>query len=178
MSSLKKNNSLPCEANTLFAVNKYIAAIISLILVSACSSQKTITVQYIGQNFSSTFNKSFVNNELLLLKEKDTIRMNVKLPYDPVTGDTINNGILYRCHLKEKRSYVLKLKPICPLDIPEVVNSYYRINARSSKKRCSTFSEIKVDTEFLQRNPGKYVDINNRIYELMGISPDTDCAFE
>lgn len=119
-----------------------------------------------------------MNNQLLLLKGKDTLKMNVKLPYDPVNADTINNGILYRCFLKEKQVYVLKLKRICPADIPEAVNSYYRINALSSKKKCSTFSEIKTDTEFLQRNPGKYVDINHTIYELTGISPDTDCAYE
>lgn len=119
-----------------------------------------------------------MNNELMLLKGKDTIHMNVKLPYNSTESDTINNGILYRCFLKEKRTYTLKLKPICPTDIPEVINSYYRINTIPTKKNCSSFTEVKKDTEFQQRNPGKYVDIDHRIYELMGISPDTDCAYE
>jgi hypothetical protein len=147
-------------------------------LLSACSSQKTISVQYIGQRYSGTQNKSFVNNELLLLKGKDTIRMNVKLPYNAAESDTINNGILYRCFLKEHKVYTLKLKRICPAAIPDVVNSYYKLNSAPDKKNCSTFREIKTDTEFLQRNPGKYVDIDHKIYELTGIAPDTDCAYE
>jgi hypothetical protein len=118
-----------------------------------------------------------VNNELLLLKGNDTIHMNVKLPYNAAESDTINNGILYRCFLKVHKVYTLKLKRICSADIPDVVNSYYKINAVNGKK-CSIFTEIKKDTEFLQRNPGKYVDIDHKIYELTGISPDTDCAYE
>jgi hypothetical protein len=149
-----------------------------LTVMAACSFQKKITVQYIGQRYTSTENKSFLNNELLLLKGKDTIHMNVKLPFDPATSDTINNGILYRCFLKTNKLYTIKLKSICPADIPDVVNSYYKINVLPSKKNCSTFTEIKKDTEFLQRNPGKYVDIGHKIYELTGISPDTDCAYE
>lgn len=149
-----------------------------LTLLSACSIQKTITVQYIGQQYSSTQNKSFVNNELLLLKGTDTLHMNVKLPYNSATGDTINNGILYRCFLKNNKIYTLKLKRIPPSAIPEVINSYYRVNGAPGKKNSSTFREIKKDTEFLQRNPGKYVDINHRIYELLELSPDTDCAYE
>jgi hypothetical protein len=149
-----------------------------LLFFFACSTQKKITVQYIGQRYSGTQNKSFVNNELLLLKGKDTVHMNVKLPYNSVTGDTINNGILYRCFLKADKLYRIKLKCIRPAVIPDVVNSYYKINLLPSKKRCATFTEIKVDTEFLQRNPGKYVDINHRVYELLELSPDTDCAYE
>jgi hypothetical protein len=146
-------------------------------LISACSSQKEIIVQYIGQRYSKTQNKSFVNNELLLLKGKDTIHMNVKLPYDPATGDTINGGILYRCFLKADKLYTIKLKCIYAADIPDAVNSYYKINILQPGKR-SSFREIKKDTEYLRRNPGKYVDINNRVYELLQLSPDTDCAFE
>jgi hypothetical protein len=156
----------------------FVLGIALLTVIAACSTQKKITAQYIGQRYTSTQNKSFVNNELLLLKGKDTIHMNVKLPYNLAESDTINNGILYRCFLKTNKLYTIKLKPICPADIPDVVNSYYKINTIPSKKNCSTFTEIKMDTEFLQRNPGKYVDINNRVYELTGLWPDTDCAFE
>lgn len=168
MSFLRKNNEL---------LHLPIALFIALV-VSACSSQKKITVQYIGQQFTITQNKSFLNNELLLLKGKDTIRMNVKLPYNSLSLDTINNGILYRCFLKQNTLYTFKLKPICPEAIPEAVNSYYRINAVSSKRKCSVFSEIKKDTEFIYRNPGKYVDIDHKIYEIMELWPDKDCAFE
>lgn len=168
MSFLRKNNTLI----------KLSIALFSALVVSACSSQKKITVQYIGQQFTTTQNKSFLNNELLLLKGKDTIRMNVKLPYNSLALDTINNGILYRCFLKQNTLYTFKLKPICPEAIPDAVNSYYKINAVSSKRKCSTFSEIKKDTEFMYRNPGKYIDIDHKIYEIMELWPDKDCAFE
>ncbi len=149
-----------------------------LLLICACSAQKKMTIQYIGQHYSATQNKSFVNDQLLLLKGRDTIRMNVKLPFDVANSDTINNGILYRCFLKKNKIYTIKLKAI-PVDlIPDVVNSYYKLNAVFIKKNSSHFTEIKKDTDFIQRNPGKYVDIDNKIYELLEIWPDTDCAFE
>jgi hypothetical protein len=155
----------------------FVLGIVVLIMIFACSTQKKITVQYIGQRYSSTQNKSFVNNELLLLKGNDTIHMNVKLPYNSAESDTVNSGILYRCFLKTNKLYTIKLKPICPADIPDVINSYYKINA-IPKKNCSTFTEVKMDTEFQRRNPGKYVDIDHKLYELTGIVPDTDCAYE
>lgn len=168
MSFLRKNNALT-----------YLLIVCSIgPFAVACSSQKKITVQYIGQHFSTTENKSFLNNELVLLKGKDTIRMNVKLPYNSLTRDTINNGILYRCFLKQNTLYTFKLKPICPEAIPDAVNSYYKVNAVSSRRKCSTFSEIKKDTEFMYRNPGKYIDIDHKIYEIMELWPDKDCAFE
>ena len=160
------------------AIKFFVTGFIVLSLFSACTTQKKITVQYLGQRYAPTQNKSFLNNTLILLKGNDTVLMNVKLPFDAAAADTINNGILFRCFLKEKQVYTIKLRAIRVDAIPDAVNSYYKINAIFSKKRTRKFTEVKRDTEFLYRNPGKYVDINHRVYELLEIWPDKDCAFE
>lgn len=161
-----------------YSVQVYCVYLFLLFIISSCSTQKKINVQYLNQRFSKTGNKSFLNNELILLKGKDTMRINVKIPYNSVTSDTINNGILYRCFFKPGKIYTLKLKRISVDSIPDAVNSYYKINTIASGKKKSTFKEIKKDTEFIYRNPGKYVDIDNKIYEVRSFWPDIDCAFE
>jgi hypothetical protein len=135
-------------------------------------------VQYLGQKYGPTFNNNFINNELILLRGKDTIRMNVKLPFDSEKEDTINEGILYRCSLKTDKTYTIKLKPATPKHIPAALNSYYKLNAVFPRKRSSRFEEIRKTTEYMRTNPGKYVDIDHHVYELLEIWPDTDCAFE
>jgi hypothetical protein len=149
-----------------------------LICLAACSPQK-LTLRYLGQRYSKTQNKSFVNSELVFLREKDTIRMNLKIPYNSVASDTINTGIYRRCFLKIGSVYTFKLKPTAERDIPEALNSYYKINAVfMGKRKGAPFSEVEKDTEFMQRNPGSFIDIDHRVYEIVELLPDKDCAYE
>jgi hypothetical protein len=150
-----------------------------ILILYGCTTQKKLTLRYIAQRYTRTVNKSFLNNELLFLNGKDTLRMNVKLPYNPVASDTVNTGIYRRCHLKKDRVYSFKLKPVNGKDIPDVLNSYYKLNAIfSSEKRNATYTEVKKDTEFLQRNPGSFIDMNGQVYEIMELMPDQDCDYE
>jgi hypothetical protein len=132
-----------------------------------------------GQHYSKTKNKSFVNSELVFLRGKDIIRMNLKIPYNPLTSDTINSGIYRRCYLKPGTLYTFKLRPVKASDIPDVLNSYYKINVVfDGRRRGAPFSEFEKDTEFLQRNPGSFVDIDSKVYEITELMPDRDCAYE
>lgn len=149
------------------------------ILFLGCSANKVITGRFLGQKYTPTMNKSFVNSELLFLNGKDTLRMNLKVPYNSTTSDTINTGIYRRCHLKKDRAYSFKLKPVNGKDIPDALNSYYKINTIfTSERKNATFTEVEKDTEFMHRNPGSYIDINYQVYEIIELMPDKDCDYE
>lgn len=149
------------------------------ILFFSCTGQKTLKGLFLGQRYTATANKSFVNSELLFLDGKDTFRFNVKVPYNPATSDTVNTGIYRRCHLKKDKVYSFKLKPVSAKSIPDALNSYYKINAIfTSEKRNATFTEVEKDTEFMHRNPGSFVDMHSHVYEIIELMPDNDCDYE
>ena len=105
--------------------------------------------------------------------------MNVKIPYNSVTGDTVNSGIYRRCFLRPGSIYTFRLKPTAEKDIPETLNTYYKTNGIfHGRRKGAPFSEEKKDTEFMQRNPGSFVDIDHRVYEIIELMPDKDCAYE
>ena len=149
------------------------------LLFVGCAAKKTLTGRYIGQRYSHTVNKSFINSELIFVDAKDTFRMNLKVPYNSSTSDTINTGIYRRCHLKKDRVYSFKLKPVNGKDIPDALNSYYQINAIfTSERRNATFVDVEKDTEFMHRNPGSFIDMDFHVYEIVELMPDKDCDYE
>lgn len=153
----------------------------SLIFVSIAGSkaQEKYTARYLGQAYNFTKNKSFINNELIFFKDNDTLRINVKLPYDTIQHQIIDRGIYYNCHLKKDTVYTFIIKKICVIDIPMEYNSYYHSNIIVNKKDCSSFKEIEKNTEYVYRgNYGKYIDMNNVLYEIVGLSPDSGCVFQ
>ena len=157
----------------------HVPASLLLLFIFGCVPQKKLTLQYVADRYTTTQNQSFLTHELLFLHHQDTLRMNVRIPFNHSTYDTVNNGIFHRCFPKKSSIYAFKLKPIRVENIPTEVNSYYKTNAVFKNRRAgAAFREIKKNTEFLHRNPGKYIDIDHRIYEIMEMWPDTDCAFE
>jgi len=144
-----------------------------------CKAQDKVTGHYLGYQFNSTQNISYLSQELKFIKmNKDTLRLNLRLPYDTISHNVINYGIFYNCHLKEGKEYTIKLKKICVSDIPEAYNSYYKTNAIPDKKDCSKFTEVEKDTEYNYiGNYGKYVDIDGVLYEVIGLSPDDSCFY-
>lgn len=145
-----------------------------------CNAQEKVIANYIGYSFNSTKNSSYLSQELRFIKENgDTLKMNLRLPYDTISHNIINRGVFYNCHLKESVTYTFTLKKICASDIPEAFNSYYKTNIISDKKDCSKFTEIEKKTEYnYTGNYGKYVDINKTLYEILNISPDDGCIFQ
>jgi len=161
------------------------AIIIIIITVSInvfnCSAQelkKYEELKYKGYILSKTFNKSFINKKLFFLKNKDTIFFNQKLPYNSSKKTFYDYGIYYNCMLQKDTSYSIVLKKVNLRDIPTYLNNYYRINTVfKNKYDSSSYTEIKKNTRFLIKgNNDKYLDINNKIYEIIGLSPPTECG--
>lgn len=151
---------------------------IMLFTFFSCKAQEKVTLRYIGHQYKETKNKSFVNDELTFIKNNDTLRVNIKVPFNESDAQIINRGIYYNCHLKEDTVYTLTLKKICANDIPEAFNSYYKTNTIPDKKDCSKFTEIEKNTDYEYKgNYGKYVDIDGVLYEIIGLSPDNNCFY-
>lgn len=147
-----------------------------LFAFSSCKAQEKLTLRYLGHQYKETKNRSFVNDELIFMKDKDTLRINIKVPFDEKNKQITNRGIYYDCHLKEGVIYTISLKRMCVDNIPEVFNSYYQTNTISDKEDCAKFNEVKKHTEYnYTGNYGKYVDIDRVLYEIIEISPDDNC---
>lgn len=153
----------------------------SLLLLSvvSCKAQEKVTARYIGHRYKESKNKSFINNQLLFLNGNDTVQMNLRVPFDMSKPEIIDRGIYYNCHLKSDTVYTIKLKKICVSDMPDVPNNYYKINTIPDKKDCSKFTEVEKNTGYkYEGNYGKYVDVKNVLYEIIGLSPSGDCIFQ
>jgi hypothetical protein len=151
--------------------------------ICSCKSYSQLTlnqVKYIGSSYKSSLNKSFVTNQLKFLNKEDTVYINLRLPFDSSNNNIINEGLYYSCKLVTDSSYSFTLKKSNYNAIPNEWNSYYRINAKFlNRKRKSKFREIKKDTEYLYKgNYGKFIDINNELYEIILLSPASNCALQ
>jgi|GEM_PF-605750 len=157
----------------------YLIGIIVLSSSYRCSAQQKITAKYVGRKASATQNTGFINNSFMFLNGKDTMFANVKVPFDINDPKIFNKGIYYNCLLKEGTTYTISLKRININDIPKETNSYYRINAVFNDNADSAkFIEIKKDTKYIYNGYyERYVDIDNVLYEVVGISPDGDCFY-
>ncbi|WP_288443870.1 hypothetical protein [uncultured Chryseobacterium sp.] len=151
---------------------------IIMLTTFSCKAQEKVTLSYVSHQYNKTHNKSFLNNELTFLKGKDTLKVNIKVPFDETNAQIVNQGIFYNCHLKKDTLYTFTLKKVCITDIPEGFSSYYKTNMIPDKKDCSKLVEIQKNTEYkYSGNYGKYVDINRVLYEITGITPDDSCFF-
>jgi len=83
--------------------------LLSLLFICCCEAQKTIIGDYIGYKYLGTKNTSFINRELSFLVNNDTLRINIKIPFDITNPQIINHGIYYNCHLKQSSIYTIKL---------------------------------------------------------------------
>lgn len=145
-----------------------------------CKAQENVTGRYTGLQYSSTKNSSYIRQELIFIKEnKDTLKMNVVLPYDTTNYKVVNKGIFYNCHLKENIIYTINIKKICISDIPKEFNSYYKTNTVGDKANCSKLTEFEKNSNYVYLgNYGKYVNIDGLLYEIIGITPDDGCVFQ
>jgi len=153
-----------------------------LILAAVCTAsqaQETVTMRYIGRRYQETMNKSFKNEELVFLKNNDTLLMNIKLPFDAFNPRIFAPGVYYDCRLIQNVDYTFTIKKISVKDLPENDHSYYKINARFSDDSApSRFTQVKKNTKYASRgNYGKYVDINNELYEITALLPDGSCIY-
>lgn len=149
--------------------------------ICSCKSYSQLTlnqVKYVGSSYKSSFNKSFVTNQLKFLNKADTVLINLRLPFDSSTNSIINKGLFYSCKLATDSFYSFTLKRSNYDAIPKEWNSYYRTNAIFlSGNRRSKFKEIKKDTEYLYKgNYGRFVDVNNELYEIILLSPSSSCG--
>ena len=151
--------------------------VITSALVCSCKAQENLKMQYVGNQTSESFNSSFINNTFIFLRDNDTLKMNVKVPFDLEKMEINSRGLYYNCILRTGTVYTFSLKKIKPSDIPEEYNSYYKTNLVLNNENSSKFQEIKKNTSYLYKgNYEKYIDINNVLYEIVDLSPNTDCA--
>lgn len=80
------------------------------LVLSHCKAQEELSLTYIGYQYKGTQNRSFLNKELILKTDGDTIRMNLRLPYDSIHHNVIDRGLLYNCHLKKGVKYIFILQ--------------------------------------------------------------------
>jgi hypothetical protein len=148
-----------------------------------CKAQEEVIIElrYIDDRYNETLNESFVNRNMIFIAENDTLNINLKLPFNINNPMLFNTGIFYNCHLQQDSVYTITLKKICVNDIPEICNSYYKINAIFDDKDCSKFTEIQKNTPYeyicgYSKGYGKFVDIDNVLYEITDLIPH-DCCF-
>jgi hypothetical protein len=152
---------------------------IMLLSSFGCKAQDNITASYIWYQYQETKNNSFIRRELLFLEKRDTLRINIRMPFNTQKPQIVSPGIFYNCHLKENTVYTITLKKICVSEIPEAFTSYYKTNTIPDRKDCSQFTEIEENTEYKYTgNYGKYVDIDGTLYEIIGLSPSDGCVFQ
>jgi hypothetical protein len=154
--------------------------LLTMILLLAClcsRAQDVIVGKYIGEKFTDTKNKSYSNCEMLFVNfNNDTIRLNLKLPYDKFSNSVFDYGLYKHCILIEGNIYAISLLKICINDIPAEYESYYKYNAVADNENCSKFKEIEKNTNYVDRAKyGNYVDVDNTVYKVIGLTPDDDC---
>jgi len=149
-----------------------------LLPIRNCKAQE-LTLRYIGFQYNITRNNSFINKELKFLKEnKDTLEINLKLPFDTIKHEVFEMGIYYRCFLEKDTIYTIRLEKICINDMLDVPHSYYKINAIPDQEDCSAFTEIEKNTKYnYNGNYEKYVDVDNVLYRIVILSPTDGCHF-
>ena len=158
-------------------IKKILVTIFTILMVTSCSSQSKMSLIYVGSSYTGTMNDSFMNNELVFLQKKDTLKINIKIPFDVNNKKIINDGVYYNCHLQKDKLYIITFKKICLNNIPKPYNSYYNINATFSQTDCSVFKEFKLNTPYQHFGRyGKYVDMNNTLYEIIDLTPPDDCV--
>lgn len=137
-------------------------------------------VKFIGSSYKSSNNKSFVTYVLKFLNNTDTVFINLRIPFDSKTNNIINEGLYNSCKLTIDSFFSFNLKKSNKNVIPNEWNSYYRINAKFlSGNMKSKFREVKKDTEYLYKgNYGMFVDINNELYEILLMSPTSNCTLQ
>lgn len=93
--------------------------------------------------------------------------------------EIINRGLYYNCILTPGNAYIITLKKISKNGLPEETNSYYKTNAIFNDKQDSAkFIEVPKDTQYMYKGYyERYVDINNILYEIIGLSPDAECFY-
>jgi hypothetical protein len=105
-----------------------------------CSAQ--MEMKYVGCQYQQTYNKCFINKRFAFIQNKDSVFVNLKLPFDG--KEVIDAGLYYNCQLRKDSVYLFEFNKICITDIPEEYYSYYWLNCVfSNTKNCSLFSEIE-----------------------------------
>jgi len=145
-----------------------------------CNAQASITfkdIKYLGKSYEGTKNTSFVSKRMSFLNGEDSVFINIRLPFDVADSEIIDRGLYSNCILQEGSIYTLQLKKICLTAIPKEYESYYRTNAIfSDSSDCSLFVETEKNTKYMYKGKyERYVDINNRIYEVVSVSPSSGC---
>jgi len=150
-----------------------------LLIVYSCKGQQQIRGRYEGNAYKETLNESFINSELRFINGSDTLKLNLKLPFDRDKHQVNDRGIFYNCHLKKDTMYSITLKKICAADIVDVPVCYYMINTIPDGKECYRFTEVAKTTEYRDAgNYGKYVDVGGVLYEIVSLSPNGSCSFQ
>jgi hypothetical protein len=166
-------------------MKKIVIYFVILISLSNCNAQqkttnldRKIVMCYMGHKYTETQNTSFLNQELMFIKDKDSLIMNIKIPFDMSKSEILKQNVFYDCVLKIGIIYTFTLKKICGTEIPSEINSYYKTNTVFSETNCSKFTETKKNTAYLSKgNYGKYIDIDNELYEIINLSPSDECKF-
>lgn len=166
-----------------------IFTIIIFLFAHLCISQEKIinleNTRLIDRRYE-IIDKTYFNEIYLFLNFTDTLKINSKKVYnyeDVLKSNKIefySNGLFYNCQLKKDSIYSFKIKKVCKEKIISTYNNFYLTNAIfNDTNNCSKFKEIKNENVYYenQLNVSRYIDINNELYEIIGLTPSNDCFF-
>ena len=161
-------------------LRKFMGCLCFLFFLGSCRAQTQLVltkIKYVGYSYKQSANKNFVTKELLFFKNADTLRINVRLPFDSKNRSINDDGLFYWCQLKSDSVYSFTLRRTTSSEIPTQWDSYYKSNADfNGDQRFSKFKEIRKDTEFnFKGNYGKFVDFNGELFEIISLLPATGC---
>lgn len=160
-------------------MKNYLIVVYFLVFGVGCKAQVRdySGLKYVGFVYTGTLNKSFVNKQLRFVKGRDTIIINLKLPFDRKTSNIYDQGIFYNCSLRQDTIYSFVLAPATTDSIPKEYNSYYRLNTKFNS--LNHFTEIRNNTSYQYKGSyGMYVDIENRLYLIRNMIPAGDCVMQ
>lgn len=153
-----------------------------MLSLSALYSQERLVlkdVKYIGDQYTQTMNKSFINRALVFLdKENKIVIINRKIGFDINQSYVLNTGIMWNCSFTQDQTYTISLSKICPEDFFKYEHSYYAANTQVDSVDCSRFYDYQRNTEFSLHYLyylGLYVDIDFVLYRVDSISPEEGC---
>jgi hypothetical protein len=131
-------------------------------------------LEFVKYDYSGTKNSCYGNRELIFARDSKRVVLNQKIPFDHKQRRYMQSKTSWDCALTPRGIYTIRLRPTCLSAIPKNIQTYYGSNAVVlGSGDCSRFYTKTKDTEYREdMTYGNYVDMDGRLYEVVGITPN------